>query len=121
MGEDRDARMTDDNVVITKVAINGSLDYLPRIQKIAACIAESIGLNSLEISEVSSALSHACKNAICPDVQTEERSGMLVTFTSSARFLTTQINDTLNFIIGADQSEDELTADKSAHMNTAGV
>ncbi len=49
---------------ITRICLKSSPDYLPRIRKIAACMAESVGMNEQEVGDTSLVLDEACSNAI---------------------------------------------------------
>lgn len=48
----------------TRVSLISCSDYLPRIRTIAACVAESAGMDRQEASEVELILTEACVNAI---------------------------------------------------------
>jgi len=49
---------------ITEISLKSCPEYLPRIRKIAACLADGVGMSSQEIEETTLALTEACTNAI---------------------------------------------------------
>lgn len=51
-------------VTETKVSLKSDPEYLPRIRRIIACLADGAGMDRKEIDEASLALTEACVNAI---------------------------------------------------------
>ncbi|MCX6346284.1 MAG: ATP-binding protein [Armatimonadetes bacterium] len=49
---------------VTRVSVNGNSDYLPRVRRIVACIADNAGIDPREASIAEIVLSEACADAI---------------------------------------------------------
>lgn len=47
----------------TSVSVNGCSDYLPRVRKIVACMADSVGMNTQESATAEMILSELCSDA----------------------------------------------------------
>ena len=54
--------VTEDNV--TRVSLRSCTDYLPRIRRIAACLADSVGMDRQQTEDAALVLNEACVNAI---------------------------------------------------------
>ncbi len=49
---------------VTKIFFKSCPEHLPRLRRIAACLADSVGMDEQEVSETNLALTEACANAI---------------------------------------------------------
>lgn len=49
---------------VTRISLRSCTDYLPRIRRIAACLADSVGMGPQETADTALVLNEACVNAI---------------------------------------------------------
>lgn len=78
---------------ITRVCLKSCPDYLPRVRRIAACVAESVGMDRDEVEDTALAVNEACANAIRHGSPNGLEDRVLVSLDSSSRGLTAEISD----------------------------
>lgn len=49
---------------VTKVYLRSDVEYLPRIRRIAECLAQEVGMDTIEAGDTALVLNEACTNAI---------------------------------------------------------
>jgi len=77
----------------TRVCLKSSPEYLPRLRKIVACLADSVGMDEQEMDEVKLVLTEACVNAIRHGSPNGDIDNVLVTFQASGHILTADVTD----------------------------
>ena len=78
---------------ITKVSLKSDPEYLPRVRKILACLADSVGMDQQETNDVALALSEVCTNAIRHGSPHGSEDQVFITLTTSDRTLTADVTD----------------------------
>lgn len=78
---------------ITRVCLKSCPDYLPRVRRIAACVAESVGMDRDEVEDATLAVNEACANAIRHGSPQGAEDRVFVSLSSSIRGLTAEITD----------------------------
>ncbi|MHB9037294.1 MAG: ATP-binding protein [Armatimonadota bacterium] len=77
----------------TRVSLKSSPDYLPRIRKIVACMADSVGMDQQETDEAKLALTEACVNAIRHGSPQGNQDSVIITLRASESTITADVTD----------------------------
>ena len=78
---------------VTRVSIQSSPDYLPRVRRIAACLADGVGMNRQETDDTTLVLTEACVNAIRHGSPNGVEDRVSITFTSLERAIVADVTD----------------------------
>jgi serine/threonine-protein kinase RsbW len=77
----------------TRVSLKSSVDYLPRIRRIVACIADSVGMDQQETDEAKLVLTEACVNAIRHGSPQGTQNSVIITLRASESTITADVTD----------------------------
>ncbi|MCE5315732.1 MAG: ATP-binding protein [Armatimonadota bacterium] len=77
----------------TRVSLKSSPDYLPRIRKIVACMAEGVGMDQQETDEAKLVLTEACVNAIRHGSPQGACDNVVITFRASKSTIVADVTD----------------------------
>lgn len=77
---------------ITTISLRSCPDYLPRVRRIAACLAESVGMTQEEANDTTLVLDEACANAIRHG-STSRDDQVLIVFRASRHTITADVTD----------------------------
>lgn len=78
---------------VTTVTLKSCPDYLPRVRRIMACLADSVGMDASEKDEAALALSEACANAIRHGSPNGMEDSVLITLKTSGSTITADVTD----------------------------
>ena len=79
--------------IVTKVSLESCPDYLPRVRRIAACLADSVGMDRQEADDTTLVLTEACVNAIRHGSPNGARDRVSIDFKSSGRTMVADVTD----------------------------
>lgn len=75
--------MSAEVVTATTISVRGGLEHLPRIRRIAYCMAEGLGMTTRAASEAASVLADACADALRRESESDSADGLLITINRS--------------------------------------
>ena len=78
---------------VTRVSLQSSPDYLPRVRRIAACLADGVGMDRQEADDTTLVLTEACVNAIRHGSPRGVEDRVSITFVSSKRAIVADVTD----------------------------
>ena len=78
---------------ITKVSLKSDPEYLPRVRRIMACLADSVGMDQQETQDAALALSEVCTNAIRHGSPHGSDDQVFITLMASNGTLTADVTD----------------------------
>lgn len=97
---------------VVEVFLKSSPEYLPRVRRIAACLADSAGLACHEADDAALALSEACVGAIRRGSPSDADDLLSIRFKVSPRVMITELTDPL----GADGVSSVPYSDMGLHL-----
>ena len=78
---------------VTRVTLRSCPDYLPRIRRITACLADSVGMDRQEIEDAALVLNEACVNAIRHGSPNGADDRVSITFKASRDTIVADVTD----------------------------
>jgi|YNPBryantNP2012_1023418.scaffolds.fasta_scaffold39112_2 serine/threonine-protein kinase RsbW len=79
-----------------KVNLKSEPHYLARIRRIAACVADSVGMNAQEVHDTELAITEACVNAIVHGSPGGDNDRVSIMLRCADRKLTAEVTDSGN-------------------------
>ena len=79
--------------VVTKVSLASCPEYLTRVRRIAACLANSVGMGRQEADDTALVLTEACANAIRHGSPNGANDRVSIIFKSSGRTIVADVTD----------------------------